>query len=302
MIVFILWFWFFAISGSLFWIFQPITHFDNAFNVNHTHLFKHEITNGKDLINRESAKRDSGLKTKESGGRPDVRDIKSVRERLTYEVRYGFLRLGNVDVYIHEDTRYRDTPALHLVTEMVSNRRLLLIGYKEMHYHTYMAYNDSIPYGLLFWQDNIHRGRKETYKYDFDYPKGLVYSFEEGEPIDTLALNQPADGGPAILYYARLFAGTNEKRRYPIYIDHEKSYVNMHFFDKKEEYKSPAFPDKKVLAYSMDGSVEFDGPFGLSGDFKAYFKDDDLRIPLEARVSIWIGSVRVRLVNYERLN
>lgn len=231
---------------------------------------------------------------------PGIHELIDANERMTYEVHYGFLRLGEVHVYLKQDTVYRNTPAVHMITEMVSNRRLPLVGNREVHYHSFMAANDSIPYGLRFWQNSIHNDRMERYLFDFDYEAEKVYSFEDGEALDTLDLEEPADGGPAVMYYSRLFAGTDQTRIYPIYIDNEKSQITMKFSPEKVAYNSPAFPDEKVMAYVMDGHADFDGPFGFSGSFAALFWDDDLRIPLEARVSIWVGSVRVRLVDYQR--
>ncbi|MDG5767781.1 DUF3108 domain-containing protein [Balneolales bacterium ANBcel1] len=233
-------------------------------------------------------------------GPPSMEVLEHLNERFTYEVRYGFLRLGNVHVYVERDTVYRDTPVRHLVTEMVSNRRLPLVGYREVHYHSYIAFNDSVPYGVRFWQNSLHHDMMERYLYDYDYEQGRVYSFEEGEPVDTLDLDRPSDSGPAIMFYARLFAGTDSNRTYPIYIDHEASEIEMAFTSRKEPYESKAFPDEAISAYYMEGNADFEGPFGFSGEFEAYFRDDELRIPLEARVSIWLGSVRVRLVEYER--
>ncbi len=235
-------------------------------------------------------------------GNPDIQQLIDANERLTYEVRYGFLRLGDVHVYLKQDTVYRDTPAVHMVTEMISNRRLPLVGHREVHYHNFLAFNDSIPYGIRFWQNSMHKEQMERYLYDFDYAAGLVYSYEDGELLDTLDLDEPADGGPAVMYYSRLFAGTDQSRVYPIYIDNEKSNITMRFSSEKVSYNSPAFPNERISAYVMDGYADFDGPFGFSGDFATLFMDDDLRIPLEARVSIWVGSVRVRLIEYERLN
>ncbi len=238
----------------------------------------------------------------DKGPNPDIRELIDANERMTYEVRYGFLRLGDVHVYLKRDTVYRDTPAVHMVTEMVSNRRIPLVGHREVHYHNFMAVNDSIPYGLRFWQNSLHNDQMERYLFDFDYEAGVVYSYEDGELLDTLDLDQPSDGGPAVMYYSRLFAGTDQEKVYPIYIDNEQSEIRMNFSSETVSYSSPAFPDEQVRAYIMDGYAGFDGPFGFSGNFAGMFKNDELRIPLEARVSIWVGSVRVRLTKYERLN
>lgn len=242
------------------------------------------------------------LREPSGSGPPDLQTLRHVNERFTYEVRYGFFRLGNVHVYLTGDTLYRDTRAVHLTTEIIANSSLPLVGYREAHYHNFMAFNDTIPYGLRFWQNSLHHGLMERYVYDFDYESGQVYSFEEGDSVAVIELNRPADSGPAVMYYARLFAGTDYRTSYPIYIDHEKSELEMRFTREREWYESPAFPDERISAYYMEGNANFEGPFGFSGKFSALFKDDALRIPLEARVSIWLGSVRVRLIEYERLN
>lgn len=238
----------------------------------------------------------------EDKARPDIRELIDADERMTFEVRYGFLRLGDVHVYLKQDTVYRGTPAVHMVTEMVSNRRLPLVGNREVHYHNFMAINDSIPYGIRFWQNSIHKDMMDRYVIDFDYEGGHVYSYEDGEMMDTLKLNEPSDGGPSVMYYARLFAGTDQTKTYPIYIDHERDEIRMDFSSQTVSYSSPAFPEERVTAYVMEGYAGFDGPFGFTGEFSGLFRDDELRIPLEARVSIWVGSVRVRLKEYERLN
>lgn len=232
---------------------------------------------------------------------PDARTLSQLTERFTYEVHYGLLRLGHVHVYFLEDTVYRDIPVRHMVTEMISNARLPIVGDRRYHYHSYIAYNDSIPYGVRFWQNALHRDEEERTLIDFDYQAGLVYSWESGELIDTLELDGPADAGPAIMYFSRLFAGTRFDAIYPIYIDHERSRIELEFCPIQEPYQSAAFPGDDIHAYLVEGNAHFSGPFGFSGRFRAWFKDDELRIPLEARVHIFLGSVRVRLTEYERL-
>jgi hypothetical protein len=59
--------------------------------------------------------------------------------------------------------------------------------------------------------------------------------------------------------------------------------------------------DGAVNAYLMEGNTEkIEGPFGFSGKFRAWFLDDDLRVPLEARVKVLWGNVIVRMIDYTR--
>ena len=230
---------------------------------------------------------------------PEVSDLLSVSEKFTYEVRYGFLNLGTVTISILQDTTHRGEDAQYVFYHVKSNRSIPLVGHKERNYHTFMAHNDTTFYGLKFWTDSVHDNMYEDQLYDYDYPNEKLYTFEEGEAIDTLQLNELADSGPVIFYFSRLHAGTNRKVNYPVYISHEKGNVMLQNDDEVISYSSRAFPDGDVDAYRTIGDADVDGPFGFSGRIEAIYKADELRIPLEARIRVWLGNVRVRLIEYE---
>ncbi|MEX2395784.1 MAG: hypothetical protein WD491_02115, partial [Balneolales bacterium] len=179
------------------------------------------------------------------------------------------------------------------------NPGMLLVGYKERNYHTFMAHNDTTFYGLKFWTDKVHDDIYEETLYDYDYPAQKLFTFEEGEAVDTLELSNLADSGPSFFYFSRLHAGTDSKVNYPIYISHEKGNVELQNSSNIESYRSPAFPDDDVQVFRTRGNADVDGPFGFSGRIDALFMADELRIPLEARVRVWVGNVRVRLIDYE---
>ncbi len=69
----------------------------------------------------------------------------------------------------------------------------------------------------------------------------------------------------------------------------------------KIEMRKYAPFDGNVETYLSEGTTEnIDGPFGFSGDFRAWFLADDLRVPLEARVKVLFGNAIVRLIEYKR--
>ncbi|MEX0773478.1 MAG: hypothetical protein WEB89_10585, partial [Balneolales bacterium] len=236
------------------------------------------------------------------GPPPTVNDILSVREKFTYEVRYGFFNLGTITIETLKDTTYLGQPAHYLFIKIKSNQGIPLVGYKERNYHAIMAHNDTTFYGMKFWTDSVHDNIFEETLYDYDYPAQKLYTFEEGEAVDTLELLTLADSGPSFFYFSRLHAGTDRKVNYPIYINHEKGNVELENYSQIENYSSEAFPDGDVKAVRTRGNADVNGPFGFSGSIDAIFMADDLRIPLEARVRVWVGNVRVRLIDYEVKN
>lgn len=232
---------------------------------------------------------------------PGIDQLTGIRESFTYEVRYGFMRLGDITVTSLRDTTLNGRNAYTFTNIIESNQSIPLVGYRENHYHSIFTHNDSIPYGLRFWVDKLHDEMDEAYRFDFDYDRGQVVSFEEQEPVDTLDLDHRADSGPVLFYLGRLFAGTDADIHYPIYIEHgERGGVDLTFSPEVHSYSSEAFPDQELETFKVSGNADFEGPFGFTGEFEGRFKADEYRIPLEARVSVWVGNVRIRLVDYER--
>jgi hypothetical protein len=232
---------------------------------------------------------------------PDMDMLMSVHERFVYNVRYGFLNLGEVEVELLQDTTYEGKEVHYMRTIMRSNPRVPFVGTRDVHYQNFFNYNEDWLYSHKFWRDDLHDEEYERYKIRFDREKQEVHFFERGEAMDTLSLEEPASGGDIIFYFARLFAGTDETYQLPVYIDNEKGYVTAQNSTETEERSYDAF-SAPILTYKSEGNADIDGPFGFRGRFRAWFATDDLRIPVEAHVRIIFGNVRIRLISYERLH
>src|SRR6056297_2650679 len=206
---------------------------------------------------------------------PTTDMLMNVKETFEYEVRYGFFTLGWVDGEIP------------------------FVGKDIVNYESLFSHNDKWFYAHEFWRDDIHDENYDRLRVDFDRTEELVYFYEEGEPTDTLALEEPASGGDIVFYYSRMFAGIEDSYELPVYIEGEKSTLTASSSSKTEMRSYDAFEDD-VETYFSEGTTDADGPFGFSGRFKSWFMTDDLRIPLEAHVKVIFGNVKVRLIDYER--
>lgn len=230
---------------------------------------------------------------------PTTEMLMEVRETFEYEVRYGFLTLGWVDVEMLPDTTYNGETVHHIRTRIRSNRRVPFVGTRIVNYESLFSYNEDWFYSHEFWRDDIHDEVYDKLKVVFDRAEGLTYFFDEGEPTDTLDLEEPASGGDIVFYYSRMFAGIEEPYELPVYIEGEKGYLTASSSTDTEMRSYKAFDDD-VETYFSEGTTDVDGPFGFSGEFKSWFLTDDLRVPLEAHVKVIFGNVKVRLISYER--
>lgn len=232
---------------------------------------------------------------------PNMEELFSIKETFKYEVKYGFLKLGHVNVRLLSDTLYQDQMRKHILTEIVSNPRIPFVGDELDRFHSFFYVNkDGLPVESYYWKDNIDEQEFKEIQYWFDRDLGKVYYIEEDNTRDTLALEEPATSGHLIFYFSRLFAGSEEDYTLPVYVTKEAGYI---FGDNsmEKEKRNYAPWDEPIMAYKMNGSTEkIEGPFGFSGEFRAWFLDDDLRVPLEARVKVLWGNVIVRMIEYKR--
>lgn len=228
---------------------------------------------------------------------PDLQQMFGERESFHYQVRYGFMRLG--DMYVSSsDTVVNGRPLLHLEAVIESNSGIPVMGSRKYSYNSLLARNDSTAYGHYFWVDKLHRDSFKNIEYTFDYENSKVYSSIVDDDIrDTLALVGPADGGMSLFFNGRTHAGTESRQRHPIYIDNELEYITITNTLERETIDNAALGDD-IETFLSYGEADINGPFGFSGNFISRYDTSDRRIPVEARASVWIGNVRIRLVDY----
>jgi len=230
---------------------------------------------------------------------PTLEEIINARETFEYEVSYGFMTLGWIDVELLPDTTFNGEKAYHLRTRIRSNNRLLFVGTRIVNYESIFQSNDQWPYSHLFWRDDIHDEEYDRVRVIFDREEGMVHFYERGEYQESLELEEPASGGDIIFYYSRLFTGLEEQYELPVYTENEKGTVRAGSSDTVEYRSYDAF-DEPIPTYLSEGTADVEGPFGFRGTFKSWFSTDDLRIPVEAHVRIIFGNVKVKLISYER--
>jgi len=231
---------------------------------------------------------------------PTMDELLQWKEVFTYEVRFSFFKLGEVQTTIVRDTTYQGEKMWWLRTIITSNPGIPFVGKEENRYNTLMVESDSLPYTQLYWRDNVDEQEFDSERYVFDYENEQVYYFEKGAPVDTLELTEPSSSGQLIFYYSRLFAGTNKDYRLPVYLKQEKGYINGTNSTKIEMREYKAFEDP-VKTYYSEGNADIDGPFGFRGEYKAWYIADDLRIPAEAHAKVWLGNVKVKLIDYKKI-
>lgn len=233
---------------------------------------------------------------------PTIQELFEFKEVFTYEVKYGFLRLGEVEVTLMPDSMFRGQMHKHLATKIVSNPKIPFIGTEIDHFHSLFLINEEgLPITSYYWKDNVDENEPKEIEYSFHRENGTVIYKEEDNSRDTLDLEEPATAGHVIFYFSRLFAGTDIDNSMIVYVTKRKGKIH---FDHGSELEKRSYEpwDDPIQAYLTTGTTEnIDGPFGFSGKFRAWFLNDEYRIPLEARVKVLFGNALVRLIDYQKM-
>jgi len=223
-----------------------------------------------------------------------------VGEELTYKVKWTFIRLGTIKLHICDTVRINNQKAFHIKCYIDSNPALFFVNYHtvaetffskdlEVQYFTYIEEDEGITYKA---------------EYRLNHVRGLV-SIELTDTSDTshkITKEIPFTGnlqdGTSLIYYARAHADKSEQHRVTYLADDGQDVVLINFKGKDGLLKTKPF-EQKIPAYYLEGHVYNRGMAGLSGNFKGWFSADSKRLPLMAKMKVFIGSVSLKLEEYK---
>jgi hypothetical protein len=226
--------------------------------------------------------------------------VLQVGEDLVYNVRYGPFDLGAVRVLTLE----RQASPRHVVYYC----KALINSYPKVPFvdlHAiYESYIDTMMYSHKF----IGRLKQDDWwsfsRYTFDYDHGRAV-LEKGEKDtivskrDTIPLEGMFQDGLSLFFAAREHLLSGKSMTFPTMISEQKVTTRIAFSGKSEPAEVDAI-DYPVDAVKFDGTADFVGIFGLTGDFEGWFSNDDARVPILAKMKVILGSVTIELVQWKR--
>lgn len=222
-------------------------------------------------------------------------------EELVYNVRYTFIDLGQVKIRTVKRVQTIEYSAYHSIANINSYKGIPFVDLSA----TYESDIDSAVYSHAF-VGRDKEGRMWNFaRYKFEYDKQRVL-IDRGhrdtlvERRDTMLAERHLQDGLSLFFYARdqLFSG--KRMNIPCLVAEKR--VNTYIDFSRQERKSVDLDavDYPVDVVGFDGTAEFVGIYGLTGDFEGWFSNDEARIPIVAKMKVIIGSVTLELVSWNR--
>jgi len=117
---------------------------------------------------------------------------------------------------------------------------------------------------------------------------------------DTVYMEFPRyQDGLSLVYFARKHVMDSAHIRVPTIVYGKKGFTQFYFTRNRTTEEIDAVPSP-VRVVKFHGKAEFEGIFGLTGEFKGWFSDDAAAVPVKAEMKVILGNVKIELAHWKR--
>jgi hypothetical protein len=220
-------------------------------------------------------------------------------EWLKYKVRWGFIRLGTIEIF---QEKLRDSNDQRFYVSMCA--RSANLPFVNVFFRNEGLIN---PYHPVLNGFRIYLGKKEntisTYIYQPDSKMLTIKTEHEGEitRMDSLLIFKDIYDGVGMFMMMRCLSNSGFQITLNNIIDYKVESTFFNFTGKEEFIKVSAFEEEKS-ALKFHGNADWvsSGWGGLSGPFNGWISNDGAAIPLKVNIKIFIGSVTLELEEMKR--
>ncbi len=228
-------------------------------------------------------------------------------EELVYEVKYWIFSLGEIKLKTLPSTRVNGR-IRHSTAVFVDSYDG--IPFVELHAVEYTEMDSAFnSLGFKFLERKKDAWYAERSRYEADAKKLIIEKSrqkelqsppEEPATHDTVVIPRaPFQDGLSILYFARANCRRLGTIRVPTVVFGKYGRTSLEYADKKTTLELDAFRHP-VRVIEFEGRADYEGLYGLTGEFKGWLSDDAAAVPIKAEMQVVIGSVSIELKSWHR--
>jgi hypothetical protein len=215
-------------------------------------------------------------------------------EKLTFDVKYGFVTAGIATFEIPKIRRISGRDAYHVTFEVNTVSSFDWIYKVRDKYETFIDVQGIFPW--RFEQHIREGGYSRDFAAFFDQKRGKAKT-SEGEYDIPLYVNDIVSA----FYLARTFdySSLNINDKIPL-----QNFYKDRVYDLDIKYlgkETIEVPAGKFRCIVVEPLVQEGGLFKSEGNILVWLTDDDLRIPVRVKTKVVIGSIDADLTGYENL-
>jgi Protein of unknown function (DUF3108) len=233
-----------------------------------------------------------------TGSDPEFRTLENnafqVGEKLTFDVKYGFVTAGVATMQIPEMRRISGRETYHVTFEVNSVPSFDWIYKVRDHYDTFIDSKGLFPW--RFEQHIREGGYSRDFSAFFDQRRGKAKTSE-----GTYEIPKYVNDIVSAFYLARTFDYSNLKVNDKF---HLKNFYKNKVYDLDVKYLGKETIDVTAGKFDciiVEPLVQEGGLFKSEGSIIVWLSDDALRIPVKVKTKVVIGSIDAELTGYEGL-
>lgn len=232
---------------------------------------------------------------------PDNPGVFQAGEEIEYDVTFLSIRLGRIIMKV-DSMEVVDGKNVWLAHAYIDSREG--IPFVSLHTVFESHIDEAGGYSHYFIaSEKDHDGSWKYSKYLFDYPKQVITieDGKEGKVWRTLTYPAPTkyNEGLSLFFYARCNAMYKKYVSVPTIVNDDTAHTFINFLGETESQNIDAV-DYPVDCRHFVGKATWTGIYGLTGKFEGWFSNDDASIPIAAKLNLYVGSVWVQLVKWNR--
>lgn len=221
-------------------------------------------------------------------------------EELVYDVSYMGISLGNIVISTDKlksenGVSYYDTKA-----EIRTHKAIKFMKIK-VDYHSRL--DKKLTHSHRFHGEYQSGDYWDLHKIFFNYDKSSIWVSKEnkdGKYFEKSYSNKKLfSDGLSIFFVARNFLMSNKKVTVPTIVDKKLESTELNFTGKQVDIRTDKIKYPVNTLY-FNGKAHWTGVYGLSGGFEGWFSNDDARVPIVAKLNLYLGVAKVELIKWNR--
>jgi hypothetical protein len=212
-----------------------------------------------------------------------------VGEVLSFDVNYGFINAGTASLSVMKLVDWNSRPAYQIVSRAESNSFFSTFYRVDDRIETIV---DAIGMYSHRFEKKLREGSYEAHRqYGFD--QEIHFTVYKGDTIEVPPFVQDA---LSTLYFVRTQSlKVGESVSVPTFIDGKQFHLEVHVL-KKERLTVDAGTFDCLVVEPLTANV---GLFKHEGKLKVWLTDDRLRMPVQMKSKLIVGSITAELTGYE---
>ncbi len=225
-------------------------------------------------------------------------------EELVYEVSWTFFKLGRIRVV-----------TLPATSPGVAYRSVAYSDSYDLPFVDFHAYSTAEMDSTLFskgsslFEKNGDRWFRQVYHFspstrlfitENAYVNALHHLPQPKATYDTLRLSYDRfQDGTSIFYFARAHIHSGRAIAVPTMVRGKAGRTEFYLPAERTVETIDAVP-YPIRVLQLEGKADFEGIFGLTGDFIGWFSDDAAAVPIKAKMKVILGSINIELIEWKR--